>query len=82
MALLLKDLFNSPYSGVFCATNDSLTLIPPGIPEDDMEAISEAEKEDIVVLFGKGDESTQELNGVYLPFSDKEVAKKILRSLG
>lgn len=47
-----------------------------------MEAISEAEKEDIVVLFGKGDESTQELNGVYLPFSDKEVAKKILRSLG
>jgi UDP-N-acetylmuramyl tripeptide synthase len=33
-------------------------------------------------LFGKGDESTQELNGVYLPFSDKEVAKKILRSLG
>ena len=42
MALLQKDLFNSPYSGVFCATNDSLTLIPPGIPEDDMEAISEA----------------------------------------
>ena len=38
MALLQKDLFNSPYSGVFCATNDSLTLIPPGIPEDDMEA--------------------------------------------
>ena len=42
MALLQKDLFNSPYSGVFCATNDLLTLIPPGIPEDDMGAISEA----------------------------------------
>ena len=42
MTLLQKDLFNSPYSGVFCTTNDSLTLIPPGIPEDDMEAISEA----------------------------------------
>ncbi len=42
MALLQKDLFNSPYSGVFCATNDVLTLIPPGIPKDDMEAISEA----------------------------------------
>ena len=42
MALLQKDLFNSPYSGVFCATNDLVTLIPPGIPEDDMEAISEA----------------------------------------
>ena len=42
MALLQKDLFNSPYSGVFCASNDLLTLLPPGIPEDDMEAISEA----------------------------------------
>ncbi len=42
MVLLQKDLFNSPYSGVFCASNDLLTLIPPGIPKDDMEAISEA----------------------------------------
>ena len=42
MTLLQRDLFNSPYSGVFCATNDSLTFIPPGIPRDDMEAISEA----------------------------------------
>ena len=42
MTLLQKDLFNSPYSGVFCATNDLVTLVPPGIPEDDMEAISEA----------------------------------------
>tara|TARA_B110000438_G_scaffold143056_1_gene137940 strand:- start:8364 stop:9041 length:678 start_codon:yes stop_codon:yes gene_type:complete len=42
MALIQKNLFNSPYSGVFCATNDTLTLIPPGIPGDDMQAISEA----------------------------------------
>ena len=42
MALLQKDLFNSPYSGVFCATNDLVTLVAPGIPDDDMEAISEA----------------------------------------
>ena len=42
MAFLQKDLFNSPYSGVFCATNDLVTLVPPGIPDDDMEAISEA----------------------------------------
>ena len=32
MALVQKDLFNSPYAGVFCATNDNLTLVPPGIP--------------------------------------------------
>ena len=42
MALVQKDLFNSPYAGVFCATNDNLTLVPPGIPEDDMKAMSEA----------------------------------------
>ena len=42
MTLLQRDLFNSPYSGVFCATNDVLTLVPPGIPKDDMEYISEA----------------------------------------
>ena len=42
MALLQKDLFNSPYSGVFCVTNDLLTLLPPGIPNDDMAAIGEA----------------------------------------
>jgi translation initiation factor 6 len=42
MALLQRDLFNSPYAGVFCATNDVLTLVPPGIPEDDIAAISGA----------------------------------------
>ena len=42
MALLQRDLFNSPYAGVFCTTNDVLTLIPPGIPKDDIEAISGA----------------------------------------
>ena len=42
MALLQKDHFNSPYSGVFCVTNDLLTLVPPGIPDDDMAAIGDA----------------------------------------
>ena len=42
MALLQKDLFNSPYSGVFCVTNDLLTLVPPGIPDDDVAAIGDA----------------------------------------
>ena len=54
MALVQKDLFNSPYAGVFCSTNDKLTLVPPGIPEDDMEAISEAlgTKIEIITLGG------------------------------
>jgi len=54
MALVQKDLFNSPYAGVFCSTNDNLTLVPPGIPVDDMEAISEAlgTKLEIITLGG------------------------------
>ena len=54
MALVQKDLFNSPYAGVFCATNDSLTLVPPGIPKDDMEELSEAlgTKLEIITLGG------------------------------
>lgn len=54
MALVQKDLFNSPYAGVFCATNDNLTLVPPGIPADDMEAISEAlgTKLEVITLGG------------------------------
>ena len=54
MALVQKDLFNSPYAGVFCATNDYLTLVPPGIPKDDMEEISEAlgTKLEIITLGG------------------------------
>mgnify|MGYP003322041995 CR=1 FL=1 len=54
MALVKKDLFNSTYAGVFCATNDNLTLVTPGIPTDDMEAISEAlgTKLEIITLGG------------------------------
>ena len=54
MALVQKDLFNSPYAGVFCATNDYLTLVPPGIPKDDMEELSEAlgTKLEIITLGG------------------------------
>ena len=54
MSLVQKDLFNSPYAGVFCATNDNLTLVPPGIPEDDMEELSEAlgTKLEIITLGG------------------------------
>tara|TARA_B000000441_G_scaffold102571_1_gene72300 strand:- start:216 stop:893 length:678 start_codon:yes stop_codon:yes gene_type:complete len=54
MALVQKDLFNSPYAGVFCATNDNLTLVPPGIPKDYMAELSEAlgTKLEIITLGG------------------------------
>ena len=38
-------------------------------------AISVAERGDIVVIAGKGHESTQEVSGVFLPFSDAEAAR-------
>ena len=38
-------------------------------------AISIAERGDIVVIAGKGHESTQEVSGVFLPFSDTEAAR-------
>ncbi len=72
--LIIDQMMSDLRTDNFCAVIDRETAI--------MEAISEAEIGDIVVLFGKGDESTQEVNGFYFPFSDKEVAKKILGSLG
>jgi UDP-N-acetylmuramoyl-L-alanyl-D-glutamate--2,6-diaminopimelate ligase len=41
-------------------------------------AISEAGRDDIVVIAGKGHEATQEISGVFHPFSDVEVAQKFL----
>ena len=45
------------------------------------EAITSSEDQDIVMLLGKGDESTQEVNGVFLPFSDRDIAKEVLGGL-
>ena len=44
-------------------------------------AIMDAQNEDIVMLLGKGDESTQEVNGRFLPFSDRDIAKEVIRGL-
>ena len=45
------------------------------------EAITSSQDQDIVMLLGKGDESTQEVNGVFLPFSDRDIAKEVLEGL-
>jgi UDP-N-acetylmuramoyl-L-alanyl-D-glutamate--2,6-diaminopimelate ligase len=41
-------------------------------------AILEARRDDIVVIGGKGHESTQEVAGVHHPFNDVDVAKSAL----
>jgi UDP-N-acetylmuramoyl-L-alanyl-D-glutamate--2,6-diaminopimelate ligase len=43
-------------------------------------AVSEARIGDIVVIAGKGHESTQETRGVVVPFDDVEVARMALLS--
>lgn len=42
-------------------------------------AISDAQRDDIVVIVGKGHETYQEVSGVMHPFSDVDVAQKALR---
>ena len=46
-----------------------------------IDAIRSAKYQDIVMLLGKGNESTQEVKGRFLPFSDKDIAKEVIRGL-
>lgn len=44
------------------------------------EAIKMAQKDDIIIIAGKGHETYQEINGKKYPFNDKKVAEEILKS--
>ncbi|ENG9387794.1 UDP-N-acetylmuramoyl-L-alanyl-D-glutamate--2,6-diaminopimelate ligase, partial [Campylobacter coli] len=65
-----KDIMNEILSGF--QNPDKALMI-----EDRKEAINKAlklkEKDDLVVILGKGDENTQEIKGIKHPFSDKAV---------
>jgi UDP-N-acetylmuramoyl-L-alanyl-D-glutamate--2,6-diaminopimelate ligase len=43
------------------------------------QALASAEKGDVVVIAGKGDEQGQEFRGVVHPFDDRVVARDVLR---
>lgn len=43
-------------------------------------ALSRAEKDDLVIIAGKGHETYQEVKGEKLPFDDREIAKNFLNS--
>jgi UDP-N-acetylmuramoyl-L-alanyl-D-glutamate--2,6-diaminopimelate ligase len=45
-------------------------------------AISLANKEDIVLVAGKGHEKYQEIKGVKYPFDDKQVLAEVMEELG
>ncbi len=74
-----KDIMNEILSGF---QNPDKTLMI----EDRKEAINKAlklkEKDDLVVILGKGDENTQEIKGVKYPFSDKAIVNEILKNQG
>ncbi len=74
-----KDIMNEILSGF--QNPDKALMI-----EDRKEAINKAlklkEKDDLVVILGKGDENTQEIKGVKYPFSDKAIINEILKNQG
>ncbi|EAB5223507.1 UDP-N-acetylmuramoyl-L-alanyl-D-glutamate--2,6-diaminopimelate ligase [Campylobacter coli] len=74
-----KDIMNKILSGF--QNPDKALMI-----EDRKEAINKAlklkEKDDLVVILGKGDENTQEIKGIKHPFSDKAVVNEILKNQG
>ena len=43
-------------------------------------ALGQAEKGDVVIVAGKGHETTQEIAGVKHPFDDREVVREFRRS--
>ncbi|EAC2152952.1 UDP-N-acetylmuramoyl-L-alanyl-D-glutamate--2,6-diaminopimelate ligase [Campylobacter coli] len=74
-----KDIMNEILSGF--QNPDKALMI-----EDRKEAINKAlklkEKDDLVVILGKGDENTQEIKEIKHPFSDKAVVNEILKNQG
>ncbi len=74
-----KDIMNEILSGF--QNPDKALMI-----EDRKEAINKAlklkEKDDLVVILGKGDENTQEIKGIKHPFSDNAVVNEILKNQG
>ncbi|MBM0637250.1 UDP-N-acetylmuramoyl-L-alanyl-D-glutamate--2,6-diaminopimelate ligase [Campylobacter sp. VicNov18] len=74
-----KDIMSQILSGF---KNPSKALII----EDRKKAIEKAlelkEKDDLVVILGKGDENYQEIKGIKHPFNDKAVVNEILNNQG
>lgn len=46
------------------------------------EALEKLEKDEVLVILGRGDEDYQEVKGKKLPFLDKEVVKELLAKMG
>jgi UDP-N-acetylmuramoyl-L-alanyl-D-glutamate--2,6-diaminopimelate ligase len=68
--------------GIICHILEGITHQDATIIRDRREAIrfalENAQPDDLVLIAGKGHESTQEIDGVKHPFSDRDVVNEIL----
>ncbi|EAJ0097682.1 UDP-N-acetylmuramoyl-L-alanyl-D-glutamate--2,6-diaminopimelate ligase [Campylobacter coli] len=74
-----KDIMNEILSGF---QNPDKALMIENRKEAINKALKLKEKDDLVVILGKGDENTQEIKGIKHPFSDKAVVNEILKNQG
>ncbi|EAJ3626599.1 UDP-N-acetylmuramoyl-L-alanyl-D-glutamate--2,6-diaminopimelate ligase [Campylobacter coli] len=74
-----KDIMNEILSGF---QNPDKALMIEGRKEAINKALKLKEKDDLVVILGKGDENTQEIKGIKHPFSDKAIVNEILKNQG
>ena len=73
-AEIIKDILAGCHSRKITVINDRTLAIST--------AIQQAAKHDCVMISGKGHETYQEINGVKLPFSDRDVVKQSLAVWG
>ena len=58
--------------------DDAASIVEPDRQTAIERAIDEARSGDVVVIAGKGHETTQEVDGEFVPFDDREVARAAL----
>jgi UDP-N-acetylmuramoyl-L-alanyl-D-glutamate--2,6-diaminopimelate ligase len=58
--------------------DDAASIVEPDRRTAIERAIDEARSGDVVVVAGKGHETTQEVGGTFVPFDDREVAREAL----
>jgi UDP-N-acetylmuramoyl-L-alanyl-D-glutamate--2,6-diaminopimelate ligase len=62
--------------------DDAASIVEPDRRTAIERAIDEARSGDVVVIAGKGHETTQEVGGAFVPFDDREVARAALARRG
>ena len=75
------DILREIESGLRAAGKENYRIIPDRM-EAIREALSVAQAGDVVLIAGKGHETTQTLMDRVIPFDDRQVARQALKDLG